>query len=123
MRKIFFVFLYLFIFFLVCYCNNLKYYPKILSLDNNGFNEKLFINYNNYEGKNLTMKIYDTNGILVLEKKVSNTTDEKPEPDGSWTSKIEMNNFDRNVLLQGLYIFTLSDEIKVLNKGSFLVVR
>ena len=101
----------------------IRAYPKIISVNKDGFNDKLFLNYNNDEGKNLILKIYDIKGLMVLEKKISNTIDEKPESDGSYSVDIDITNFYNNLFNPGTYIFILTAEQKVLVKGSFAVVR
>jgi hypothetical protein len=47
----------------------IKFYTHIVTANNDGVNDRLFLNYTNDEGKNLVLKIYDVKGILVFEKK------------------------------------------------------
>ncbi len=103
------------------------YYPKILTLNNDNINEKVFFKYFNDKGSTLVLKVYDINGILVSEQKITGSVKEKPNEDGSYIYNFDPKNesFYSESLTQGLYLFVISDEDnkKILSKGSFVVAK
>jgi hypothetical protein len=103
--------------------NFIKSYPKIISINKDGQNDILLLKYNNDEGKNLVLKIYDIKGLIILEKKISNTVEENYEPDGSYSIAIDITNSYNDLFNTGTYIFLITSEEKVLVKGSFAVVK
>lgn len=117
----FFVFLSAF-----CEVKLIEYYPKILTLNNDNINERLFFKYFNDEGKELVVKIYDIKGILVDEEKITGSLKEKPQEDGSylWYWSPLKDNLLNSKLLQGCYLFILLDkEGKSIYKGSIIMAR
>lgn len=108
-----------------CEVKLVEYYPKILTLNNDAINEKLFFKYFNDEAKKIVLKIYDINGVLVWEEKLAGSVKEKPQDDGSYICSWDPldENFYKTKLPQGCYIFVFSDEEKILSKGSFVVIR
>lgn len=96
-----------------------NYYPKILSLNNDGINEILFLEYSNDEGSPLYLKILDINNIVVYEEKISPSVEEVAI--GSLYKYPVKNIFDK--VSVGVYIFVLSTKDKIVGKGSFVVVK
>jgi hypothetical protein len=102
--------------------NFVKFFPRVVSANNDGVNDRLFLNYTNDEGKNLVLKIYDIKGILVFEKKIANSEEEKSNADGSYSFSVDITNF-KDLFSSGVYICVVGDGEKVLSKGSFVVAR
>lgn len=126
MKRIFLIITTFFVFLsLFCEVKLVEYYPKILTLNNDNINEKVFFKYFNDEAKKIVLKIYDINGILLWEEKIGGSLKEKPQDDGSYIfswSPLE-ESFYKTKLPQGCYIFVFSDEEKILSKGSFIVIK
>ena len=101
-----------------------KYYPKILSLNNDGQNEILFIRYKNDEGKKIKLKIYDVNNVNLFETITHGSTNEYSEGD-EYVYKCYLGEiFGKEKLLPGLYIFILTaDEQQIIGKGVLVVIR
>jgi hypothetical protein len=102
-----------------------KYYPKILSLNNDGQNDFLFVRYKNDEGKKIKLKIYDINNVVVCEENITGSQQEWSEGDEYiFKCLLEEKNFAKEKLLPGPYIFVLTaDEQQVIGKGVFVVVK
>jgi hypothetical protein len=102
-----------------------KYYPKILSLNNDGQNDSLFVRYKNDEGKKIKLKIYDINNIVVYEENITGSQQEWSEGDEYiFKCLLVEKNFAKEKLLPGPYIFVLTtDEQQVIGKGVFVVVK
>jgi hypothetical protein len=102
-----------------------KYYPKILSLNNDGQNDFLFVKYKNDEGKKIKLKIYDINNVVVYEESITGSQQEWSEGDEYiFKFLLEEKNFAKEKLLPGPYIFVLiADEQQVIGKGVFVVVK
>ncbi len=105
----------------------IDYYPKILTFNYDNINERIFFKYFNDKGCSLVLRVYDINGILVSEQKITGSIKEKPNEDGSYFYSFDPQNDSFHVQhsKQGVYIFTISneDERKILSKGSFVVVK
>ena len=102
----------------------IKYYPKILSLNNDGKNDFLFIRYKNDEGKKLKLKIYDINNISVYEEFTTGSQQEWSEGDEYIFKCLLEKNFSEEKLLPGPYIFVLTvDEQQIVGKGIFIVIK
>jgi len=102
----------------------IKYYPKILSLNNDGKNDFLFIRYKNDEGKKLKLKIYDINNISVYEEFTTGSQQEQSEGEEYIFKCLLEKNFSKEKLLPGPYIFVLTiDEQQIIGKGIFIVIK
>lgn len=100
----------------------IKVYPRIISLNNDGVNDKFFVKYFNDEGKELVLKVYDVSGVLVGEKKVSGSVEEDAMADGSFVVELSLEDIEGKIGC-GSYVFVLVSERKVVSKGSFVVVK
>ncbi|MCS7150816.1 MAG: gliding motility-associated C-terminal domain-containing protein [Endomicrobia bacterium] len=100
-----------------------SYMPKILTLNSDGHNDVLHIKYENLEGENITLRVYDIQGVLVDERKLTGSQDERSE--GSiYIYRYNPRLSHLNDKLQpGIYIFTLTTENKIIGKGTFIIAK
>ncbi|MEN3014409.1 MAG: gliding motility-associated C-terminal domain-containing protein [Endomicrobiia bacterium] len=128
MMKKFWVSVLVICIFQIIFCDVklIDYYPKILTLNNDGLNENVFFKYLNDEDRKLTIKIYDIKGALVWEEKITGSLKEQPTQESiyiwSW-HPLSGENLYSAKLPSGVYIFVLSDEEKIISQGSFVVAK
>lgn len=99
-----------------------KYYPQVLTLNSDNYNEVLFLEYYNRTGEELWLRIYDIYGILIDEQKVSGSTNEKSVDDRYKYEYVELQKI-QDKFSPGIYIFTLVTKDKTVGKGIFVVSR
>lgn len=99
-----------------------KYYPQVLTLNSDNYNEVLFLEYYNRTGEELWLRIYDIYGILIDEQKVSGSTNEKSVDDRYRYEYVELQKI-QDKFTPGIYIFTLVTKDKTVGKGIFVVSR
>ncbi|MCX7716354.1 MAG: hypothetical protein N2Z73_02945 [Endomicrobia bacterium] len=98
------------------------FYPKVVTLNNDGINDRLFFKYRNDEGKELFIRIYDITSLLLSEQKMSGSVKEFSLGE-FFIYPFDFEDEVHSVLLPGVYIFVLTTKERIIGKGSFIVVK
>jgi len=97
--------------------------PRVLSRNDDGRNDRIHFIYDNPRGDTLVLRVWDMHGVLVWEEPLSNTSRERPLPDGRYRSSWDGSVFSAAGPAPGVYLLAvLADGVPRL-RATIVVVR
>lgn len=82
--------------------------PRILTRNGDGRNDRIHLTYDNPQGDTLLLRVWDARGVLVWEEPLSNTSRERPLPDGRYRSFWDGSVFSAAGPAPGAYVLAVT---------------